>query len=82
MDFPKILVQVWDSKFLCFKGHRSKVLNYDVFMSLLIVLILANSSDTLRGMSSGSTLFANAAVYIYPGKKGLTVKTKKFRVKL
>ena len=68
MDFPKILVQVWDSQFLCFKGHRSKVLNYDVFMSLLIVLILTNSSDTLWGISSGSTLFAKAPVYMYPGK--------------
>ena len=31
--------------FLYFKGAQVKILNYDVFLSLKVVLILANSAD-------------------------------------
>ena len=31
--------------FCVLKGHRSKFLNFDIFLSLKIVLILANSVD-------------------------------------
>ena len=45
--FPYLLMQqVWYCSFSTFRGHRQKFLNYDVFLSLKVVLLLANSKDS------------------------------------
>ena len=43
MDFPKHIDTIYMGKSIL--GHRSKFLNYDVFMSLKIVFILAYIAD-------------------------------------
>ena len=46
MDFPKRIYTIgigWS--ILYFRDHMSKILNYDIFMPLNIVFILANSAD-------------------------------------
>ena len=36
---------VWDCPFCILRGNRLKFINYDAFLSLMIVFILANSAD-------------------------------------
>ena len=44
--FPYILIQLeWDCPVLYIKGSQVTFLNYNVFLSLQVVLILANSED-------------------------------------
>ena len=50
MDFPIHIVTISIS----FKAYRSKCLNYDVFLSLKIVFILANSVDPDEMLPYGS----------------------------
>ena len=47
-----------------------KFLNYDVFLSLKIDLILANSANPDK-ISSGSSMFAKVPVLGFPVNKGL-----------
>ena len=42
--------------------HRYHFLNYDVFLSLNVVLILADSADLGAELSSGSSLFVKVPV--------------------
>ena len=44
--FHTYLIQlVWDCHFCTLRGHLYNFLNYDVFLSLKVVLILANSAE-------------------------------------
>ena len=46
MDYPIHIDTISMGLFiLCFKGHRSTFLNYDAFMSLKFIFILANCAD-------------------------------------
>ena len=56
------------------RGHRYKFQNYDVFLSLKVVLILANSADPDK-ISSGSSLFAKVLIQGFPG-------TQRFKVRI
>ena len=56
-----------------FWGHRMEFLNFDIFMSLKIVFIQANSADSgemaFCSISSGSTLFVKVSILGFPVKK-------------
>ena len=57
-----------EKSIMYFKGLSVKIsIKNDLFMSLKIVFILANSEDTdeMSGISSGSSLFAKEPVYRY-----------------
>ena len=58
-----LILLVWDSPFCVLKDYKSKFLNYDVFMSLKIVYISANSADS--DISSVSSTFAKVPVPKY-----------------
>ena len=46
MDFPILIDTIsMGLPIVYFKGSQEEFLNYDVFMSLKVVLILANSTD-------------------------------------
>ena len=47
--FPYILIQlVWDCKLSTLRGQTRNFQNYDVFLPMKVVLILANSSDLIQ----------------------------------
>ena len=59
MDFPYILIQYGTAAAHCVidRDHKYNFLNYDVFLSLKVFLILANSADPDEMQHNGSSLF-------------------------